>query len=409
MLYVQLSPQDVLARVSPRSRIAPSSASSPTAMNPSSPLQRIFLFQMQTLAASLQPGTIRYYQSCLNRFLRYVSTAHPGLLHPQQLRRDPHILGWLRNLAEETPPLSRRTRRACLLCVRRLFEDLIANGHPLPHDLLLRQNFPPRDLYLPQALSPDNDALLDRQLRRTDALLANALLQLRGTGMRIGECRRLRTDCLRHLGDEQWAIHVPLGKLHTERWVPVDDDLRRIVARILSSRGGASHQPGASPDWLLTQPDGRKVTYHALHKFLQQASRLAGCSAPRRPHQLGHTYASSMLRASVSLPAVKESLGHKDIRMTMVYIQVTQTDLQQQDHLARGKIAATYALPHLSKSATVEAGIPAISRLPTTASHLLEMQRRQLADTHSQLKIRRLINRLTKVAGDLARFANAEK
>ena len=378
-------------------------------MNPSSPLDRIFPLQMQTLATSLQPGTIRYYQSCLNRFLRYVHAAHHDLLNPEQLRRDPHILGWLRNLAEETPPLSRRTRRACWMCVRRLFEDLIANGHSLPHDLLLRQDFPPRDLYLPQALSPDNDALLDQQLRRTDDLLANALLLLRGTGMRIGQCRHLRTDCLRQLGDEPWAIHVPLGKLHTERWVPVDDDLRHIVARILSLRGCASPQPDGSPDWLLTQPDGHRVTYYSLHKLLKQASRLAGCSVPVRPHQLRHTYASSMLRAGVSLPALKELLGHQDIRMTMVYIQVTQTDLQQQYHLARTKMAATYALPQLSKSAAVEAGIPAINRWLTTARHLLEMYRRQLADTHSQLQIRRLINSLTKVGDDLARFAHPEK
>jgi site-specific recombinase XerD len=378
-------------------------------MNSYSPLERIFQLQMQTLATSLQPATIRYYQSCLNRFLRYVHTAHPDLLKIKQLRRDPHILGWLQNLAVETPPLSRRTRRACLMCVRRLFEDLIANGHPLPPDLLLPQDFPPRDLYLPQALSPDNDARLDRQLRRSDDLFANALLLLRGTGMRIGECRRLRTDCLRHLGDQQWAIHVPLGKLHTERWVPVDEDLRRIVARILSLRGRASNQPAASPDWLLTLPDGRRVSYHALNTFLKRASSLAGCSAPVRPHQLRHTYATSMLRAGVSLPAVKELLGHKDIRMTMVYIQVTQIDLQQQYHLARAKIGLTYAVPHLPQSAAAEPAIPSISRSLNTATHLLEMYRRELADAHSQLKIRRLINRLTKIADDLARFVPAEK
>jgi site-specific recombinase XerD len=378
-------------------------------MNQPSPFERIFQLQIQTLATTLQPGTIRYYQTCLNRFLRYVRAAHPDLRGPAQLRRDPHILGWLRSLAEETPPLSRRTRRACLMCVRRLFEDLIANGHPLPNDLLLRQDFPPRDLYLPQALSPDDDALLDQHLRRTDDLLANALLLLRGTGMRIGECRRLRTDCLRHLGGEQWAIHVPLGKLHTERWVPADDDLRRIVARILSLRGAISNPPAASSDWLLTWPNGCWVAYDALRTFLKQASIQAGCSAPIRPHQLRHTYASTMLRAGVSLPAVKELLGHKDIRMTMVYILITQTDLQQQYHLARDKMAGTYALPDISTSAAVEAAIPAVSRLLSTARHLLEMYRRQLGDTLSQLQIRRLINRLAKVGDEIVRFDQAGK
>ena len=50
-----------------------------------------------------------------------------------------------------------------------------------------------------------------------------------------------------------------------------------------------------------------------------------------------------------------------------------------------------------------------VSRLLSTARHLLEMYRRQLDPTHPQLKIRRLINRPAKVGHDLARFALARK
>jgi len=38
---------------------------------------------------------------------------------------------------------------------------------------------------------------------------------------------------------------------------------------------------------------------------------------------LRHTYATEMLCLGVSLPAVMLLLGHKDIRMTMRYVQVT--------------------------------------------------------------------------------------
>ena len=63
---------------------------------------------------------------------------------------------------------------------------------------------------------------LQEELRRSDSLYSNALLLARVTGIRIGECIHLPMDCLRHLGPEQWALHVPLGKLHTERLVPLD-------------------------------------------------------------------------------------------------------------------------------------------------------------------------------------------
>lgn len=62
---------------------------------------------------------------------------------------------------------------------------------------------------------------------------------MRATGIRIGECIDLSLDCLRQLGPDRRALHVPLGKLHTERLVPADPELRQIVERILALRGSA--------------------------------------------------------------------------------------------------------------------------------------------------------------------------
>jgi hypothetical protein len=59
-------------------------------------------------------------------------------------------------------------------------------------------------------------------IRRND-LPANIFLLLRHTGMRIGECVDLAYECLGNIGPDQWAIHVPLGKLKTERMAPVDN------------------------------------------------------------------------------------------------------------------------------------------------------------------------------------------
>src|SRR5207244_13576325 len=60
-----------------------------------------------------------------------------------------------------------------------------------------------------------------------------------------------------------------------------------------------------------------------------RAGQRAGCSQRITPHRLRHTYASEMVRLGVSLPAVMQLLGHKDIRMTMRYVQVTQVDLDR--------------------------------------------------------------------------------
>jgi len=288
---------------------------------------------------------------------------------------------------------------------------LISNGQPLAEGLILRQDFPPPDLYLPKPLSPENDRLLDRQLSQTDDLHSNALRLLRATGMRIGECLRLQTDCLRHLSpnpdhDGQWALHVPLGKLHSERWVPADERIRHIVARILALRGTvALTQPGSSSDWLLREPDGRRVSYQRMWQALANAARHAGCSAAVRPHQMRHTFASEMVRLGVSLPALKELLGHRDIRMTMVYVAVTQNDLQREFHRARQALSRLHSILELPidqpSLVTSPNNLSDVLRSLAATRHLLEMFRRQLENEKARRKLARLANRLVKVEAEL--------
>ena len=43
-----------------------------------------------------------------------------------------------------------------------------------------------------------------------------------------------------------------------------------------------------------------------------------------------HTFASDMIRAGVSLPALMQLMGHAQIQTTMVYIQLTPQDVWEQ-------------------------------------------------------------------------------
>jgi len=48
------------------------------------------------------------------------------------------------------------------------------------------------------------------------------------------------------------------------------------------------------------------------------------------PHRFRHTFASDMVRAGVSLPALMQLMGHAQIQTTMVYVQVTPQEVYQQ-------------------------------------------------------------------------------
>jgi len=382
-------------------------------MPPSAPtLPQIFASHIQTLALTLRPHTVSGYRGVTRRFLSFLRTAFPHVRRLRQLRRDPHLLAWFRSLCEEQPPLSNRSRINLLLCLRRLLDDLAATGHPLAADLIRCQDFPPAPHYLPRPLSPHDDRLLQQELRRTDDLPANALLLTRATGIRIGECLDLALDCLHQIGPDQWALHVPLGKLHTERLLPADPDIRQFVARILALRASAPPATLAhSAAFLLPHAGSRGVLYQrTLLPALADAATRAGCSGSVTPHRLRHTFASEMIRLGVSLPALMQLMGHRDIRMTMRYVEVLQLDLQSEFYQARQKALQPHRCPILPlPNASPNADLPGIRQALTATRHLLEMYRRQLTDEKTRRTLQRLDRRLLAVDARLDRLAAAEK
>jgi site-specific recombinase XerD len=294
------------------------------------------------------------------------------------------------------------------MLVRRLLNDLAASDTRIREDLLVPRDLPPVDKYLPKPFSPEDDQKLDQQLRKIDDLCSNALLLLRATGMRIGECLNLTVDALREVGQNQWAIKVPLGKLHNERWVPVDEDGCRIFRRILSLRSLVTRtQPGANSEKLLLQRNGRPVSYLIMRRALMAAARKAGCSSHATLHRTRHTYATSMLRAGASLPAVKELLGHKKIEMTLRYVEVNQIDLQREYHQARAKVRFP-VIPKINKPQNTTQ-IPTLLHSLTEARHLMEMFRRQVSTEETKPKLERLINRLDKISAEISKFDTAEQ
>ena len=302
-----------------------------------SPLAGALQARIRLLATTLRPPTVAAYRQTATLFLTYLEKRDPDLRQPCDLKRDPHLLSWFEYLWRKTSqksgqPLRSATRAQHLFRLRRLFELLADHRHPPRPGLWLDADFPRPDQLLPRPLAPQHDAALQSELRRNNDLLSHTLLLMRLTGMRIGECVDLAPDCLRHLHQDRWAVHVPLGKLHSERWVPVDDEVRTLLARLSFLR---TLPPAAGPQFLLPRDRGRAVLCNHLRIALRDAAARAGISESIVPHQLRHTYATAMLRAGVSLPALMKLLGHRTANMTLRYVEITQEDLQREFHRAQ--------------------------------------------------------------------------
>ena len=69
------------------------------------PFASAFDRALDSYGASLNPETARHYRGTVRRFLLYLTKDHPDLTLLANLRRDPHILGWMSCLRAQQPPL----------------------------------------------------------------------------------------------------------------------------------------------------------------------------------------------------------------------------------------------------------------------------------------------------------------
>ena len=249
------------------------------------PLVPLFDRAVDSLCVALSPETTRHYRGTVRNFLSYLGTAHPAVKCLNQLHREPHILGWMSRLRSQTPPLATASCINLLIALRCIFNELAWTEQlsELAH-LIRREDIPRLPQRLPRPLTPEQDELLQREFRLRNDLGGNVFLLIRHTGMRIGECADLSFDCLRSTGSNQWAVHVPLGKLKTERMVPVDSFVCELVRRLQFFR---SLDPLPADGRLLARPRTKEALVRQLRDYLHQVCHSLGLSTRIVPHQFG--------------------------------------------------------------------------------------------------------------------------
>lgn len=131
----------------------------------------------------------------------------------------------------------------------------------------------------------------------------------------------LELDCVHEIPGQGAWLKVPLGKLDTERMVPLDDDAVELVDTLAALRSPGqplAHPRRRRPAQFLLTHHGKRVTAKWLRAVLHRVAADAGLD-PVTPHQLRHTYATAMVNAGVSLQALMALLGHQTAAMSLRY------------------------------------------------------------------------------------------
>jgi len=318
-------------------------------------IRATILNYLDARATVLRPKTIDKLTSALAVFGEFVTDTFPELVSIDQLERR-HIEAFLKWTSTRgcrgnhgDRPVGPFVTAHAAISVRAFLDDITEWGWPAPaRRLMFTSDIPKQPALLPRALAPDVDQALMAAVDNLDDPFARAgLTILRGTGLRIGELLELELDAIVDYGPAGSWLRVPLGKLNTERVVPLDaatlDAFDNWFARRQQQRALPHPRHGRPVDFVFVE-NGRHLGPARIQRGLRDAVRAAGITGvdgqPLRivAHQLRHTYATSLVNAGMTLQALMQLLGHSSPEMTMRYARLSSPTLRAAYDQAIGKL-----------------------------------------------------------------------
>ena len=280
--------------------------------------------------ATCQTTTVSSMATKLKHFGEFLTLVDPTLASVADLDRRRHIEPYLASLvdavsAKDGTPISIGDRNRRVIAVSTFLTDITEWGWDAAprRKVIFRDDIPKLPQVLPRYLPIDADRRLMAELtdRPGNPLAARALRLQRACGLRIGELLDLELDCVHQIPDNGAWLKVPLGKMATERMVPLDEETVALIDEITDLRSPGQplpHPRYRRPAQFLFTTYGRRLSQNALRHELDHATHAAGL--PRvTSHQLRHTYATALVNAGVSLQALMALLGHVSAEMSLRY------------------------------------------------------------------------------------------
>ena len=320
---------------------------------------------VSTITTTLRPNTVIARTKALRVFFDYLAEHHPEVRRLDQIERTRHIepyLAWARGRPwrgknREAKTIGLTVFHQDVVDLRCFFEDIAGWGWASapPRRLLFYGDIPRMPDALPRALTPDVDrALLSAVAGLDDMFAATGLRLLRATGMRVGELLDLELDCLLDFDRHGTWLRVPLGKLNSERVVPLEPDTVAVIDAWTVQRGrqrALPHPRDGRPTEFLFLEHGPRPTSFRLRRGLVDAVAAANLRGRNgqllhiTPHQLRHTFGTALINGGIGLPALMALMGHVTPEMTLRYAKLASPMIRSAYQAAMGKVRAGQLLP----------------------------------------------------------------
>ncbi len=295
------------------------------------------------LGTTLRPGRVKNVEATLREFAGFVADRDPSAVRVADLGRR-HVEDYKRWLAERPAarggPLHRHTIRDRLSALRGFFTRLLEwDVADAPVRVpVLAADLPIADETLPRFLDDGAATKLLQAARGDDDPFVRLTVEfLARTGLRKGEYLALTVDAVVQIGAAYW-LHVPVGKLHTDRYIPLHPQLKELLDGWLAGRSEGLRSK------LMFIEQGRPIPVSRVDAAVTKAATAAGIG-PVSPHRLRHTLATQAINRGMSLEAIAALLGHKSLRMTMVYARIADRTVAEEYFSVSEKVEALYDAP----------------------------------------------------------------
>ncbi|HEX5542499.1 MAG TPA: tyrosine-type recombinase/integrase [Micromonospora sp.] len=295
------------------------------------------------ISCVLRPGSVGGADLALRSFAAFLTETAPQVASTAQVTRR-HIEDykpWLAQRPGQNRPRVTTATIAHRLGTLRMFfvridewgwDEAPRRVPMFPGDL------PRQDHPLPKALDDAAAAKLLRAAQADDRLLVRVTVEvLLRTGLRVSEYTSLRADAVVLIGAAPW-LHVPVGKLREDRYLPLHPNLVALIDDYRSRY--------VRPDnpLLLPRENGKPLDRHAVTRYLNKAAAAAGLPH-LHPHQLRHTLATQAINRGMSLEAIAAMLGHRSLDMTLRYAKIANRTVADEYFAVTDKVEALYGQP----------------------------------------------------------------
>lgn len=280
---------------------------------------------------NLAAGTIQNYVSYVACFARF-HCHRPDKLGPDEIRR------YLLHLVEERK-VSWSYFNGTVCALRFFYREVLGKSWIIPQVRYAKQ---PKKL--PIVLSQSE---LLRLLECLSQLNHRVILMLMyATGLRVAEVSLLQVQ---DIDSSRMMIHIRQGKMRRDRMVPLSPVLLDILRIYWRTTRPVS--------WMFPGEQGSPHIHpRTICRAFQRAAWRAGLSKHITAHTIRHTYATHLLEAGNDIRTIQDLLGHRQLRTTCRYTQVTQKLRERTtsplDLLAQASTEIFQLASSLSKSPT---------------------------------------------------------